>query len=204
MFNGQGGEYSAVLTAAGKRSSLIRIGERIERDSESPLRIHLGIGLSRGERMDLVVQKATELGVGEISPILSERCEVKLDERRSLKRLQHWRKVAIGACEQSGRNLVPIIHAPSSLEDFLNNADAALKLVMHPEDAAATELPKSDVNSVAIVVGPEGGLTEQEVDQCTNEGFARLCLGPRVLRTETAPLAVVSILQYRWGDFNLL
>ncbi len=202
LFNGQGGEYPAVIKACQKRSALVQLGDGVDNNRESPLRIHLGIGLSRGERMDTVVQKATELGVTEISPLFTERCEVKLNDQRMLKRQDHWQKVITSACEQSGRNRIPRVHAPVKLEPFLANADASIKLLMHPADEPGTALPGSGVNSVLVLVGPEGGFSDQEVAQCTHRGFVTFCLGQRILRTETAPLAALSVLQYRWGDFG--
>ena len=202
LFNGQGGEYPAVIKSCHKRSAVVQLGDGVDNDRESPLRIHLGIGLSRGERMDIVVQKATELGVTEISPLFTERCEVKLNDQRMIKRRDHWQKIITSACEQSGRNCIPRINAPVKLEPFLANADASIKLLMHPADEPGTALPGSGVSSVLVLVGPEGGFSDQEVSLCADHGFITFCLGQRILRTETAPLAALSVLQYRWGDFD--
>lgn len=200
VFNGLGGEYPAHISAASKNSAHIETGEFIGTDNNSPLHIHLGISLSKGERMDFVVQKATELGVSEISLLNSERTEVKLKGDREEKRLSHWQKVAISACEQCGSNRVPVIHPPVNLSQWLECRDEAVKLIMQP----GTDQPfkqKSPID-VALLVGPEGGFSDVEVSAANAAGFDSISLGPRILRTETAPLVAISILQHHWGDLN--
>ena len=149
--------------------------------------------------MDWAIQKATELGVNEITPIFSDRCEVRLKDERADKRLQHWRQVAISACEQCGRSRVPVIHPPVLLADWIKQTEAELKLVLHP--VAEPLVSHAKPSTLAFLIGPEGGLSEAEVEQAKTNGFHAARLGPRVLRTETAPLAAISVLQYRWGDF---
>ena len=166
---------------------------------ESGLTIELGQVMSRGERMDYAVQKATELGVTRIVPLFSERCEVKLSSERQDKRQQHWQQVAISACEQSGRSRVPEIAQPQPLSQWLTQCHSALKLVLHP-DAAMPLAQRQAPASVALLIGPEGGLGDQEIAQARAAGFDSLQLGPRVLRTETAPVAALAVLQYLWGD----
>lgn len=202
LFNGQGGEYSAELVQAkkGKASAMVTGFTQIDR--ESPLQIHLAIGISRGERMDWIVQKATELGVNQITPLFSERCEVKLSGERLHKRLGHWQQVAISACEQSQRNKVPTINPAVSLTDWLSLCDSKLKLVLHHRTDQRLSTMANGEGSIGLLVGPEGGLSQAEIDQALGSNFLALALGPRVLRTETAPLAAISILQSLWGDMG--
>jgi len=200
IFNGQGGEYQARISAASKHAMSLAIGEFDTTDNSSPLHIHLGISLSKGERMDFVIQKATELGVTEISLLNSERTEVKLKGDRLEKRVEHWRKVSISACEQCGSNRVPVIHPPVNLTQWLDNRDEPIKLIMQP----GTNQPfqQSKPAAVALLVGPEGGFSELEVQSANKTGFDSISLGPRILRTETAPLVAISILQHHWGDLS--
>lgn len=198
LFDGSGQEYRGELADVGKKQVHVVLHEQFAGLPESRLRIHLGQGLSRGERMDWAIQKATELGVAEITPIVSERCEVRLKDERADKRLAHWRQIAISACEQCGRSVVPVIHAPISLHDW-RAVEAELKLVLHPvaEPLSGHQRPAT----LAFLIGPEGGLSEAEIDQVRNAGFQPARLGPRVLRTETAPVVALSVAQHLWGDF---
>lgn len=202
LFDGNGGEYSAQILEPGKRAR-VRLGEHSLDDRESPLHLTLAIGISRGERFDWVVQKATELGVSEILPLFSERCEVKLPAERREKKLAHWRQIAISACEQCARNRVPRIAPPVQIADYLVRAAAELKLVLHHRtqtDLRSLARERGTPASVALLVGPEGGLSPAEIDAAEQSGFVPLRLGPRVLRTETAPVAAISVLQSHWGD----
>ncbi|MDH4871008.1 16S rRNA (uracil(1498)-N(3))-methyltransferase [Pseudomonas sp. BN515] len=199
LFDGSGQEYLGELIEVGKKAARVELREAFAGMAESPLRVHLGQGLSRGERMDWAIQKATELGATEISPIVSERCEVRLKDERADKRLAHWRQVAISACEQCGRSVLPVIHAPVTLADWQRDVQADLKLVLHPvaEPLASHARP----GSLAFLIGPEGGLSEAEVESAKAAGFHAARLGPRVLRTETAPVVALSVAQQLWGDF---
>lgn len=202
VFDGCGGEWQAVITKLGKKSLQLELQEFSPTNRSSSLSIHLGIGLSRGERMDWIVQKATELGVSAITPLLTARCEVKLQGERLAKRLQHWRGVSISACEQSGLNVLPEFFEPTQCAAWASKNNADLKLVLHPY--AKQEIsPDAPPQSVLLAIGPEGGFTDQEVQQLSATDFTALRLGERVLRTETAPLAALSILQYRWGDLRV-
>jgi 16S rRNA (uracil1498-N3)-methyltransferase len=201
LFDGAGHEHHAELIALSKRAIRVRIGAVIDNRCESAFRIELGQVMSRGERMDYVVQKATELGVSRIVPLFSERCEVKLNPERQAKRVDHWQQVAISACEQSGRSRVPEIAMPQPLNRWLEQCDSALKLVLHP-DAATPLSQRAAPPSAALLIGPEGGLSDSEIEQARTAGFESLRLGPRVLRTETAPVAALSVLQYLWGDLG--
>lgn len=198
LFDGTGGQYAATITEAGKKSVSVRTGALRATNTESPLPLHLGIAVSRGERMDWVVQKASELGVTEITPLFTARVEVKLAGERAQKKLRHWQQVAISACEQSGRDVLPTIHAPSSVSDWLSDTHAECKLVLHHR--ADTGERNQPPENVALLVGPEGGLSADEITAAEQAGFQSLRLGPRVLRTETAPLAAIAIVQARWGD----
>ncbi|MNZ88251.1 Ribosomal RNA small subunit methyltransferase E [compost metagenome] len=199
LFDGSGQEYLGELIEVGKKNVRVELREQFAGLAESPLRIHLGQGLSRGERMDWAIQKATELGVAEITPIVSERCEVRLKDERADKRLAHWRQIAISACEQCGRSVLPVIHPPLSLAEWLDTTAADLRLVLHPvaEPLASHARPAS----LAFLIGPEGGLSDAEVDQAKGAGYHAARLGPRVLRTETAPVVALSVAQQLWGDF---
>ena len=202
LFNGQGGEYIGELVEAKKGKATVRVTEFDKTGRESNLSIHLAIGISRGERMDLIVQKATELGVSEITPLFTERCEVKLSGDRLNKKVSHWQQVAISACEQCQRNSLPTINAPVKIEQWQDNCDASLKLVLHHRtDQSLSDMPPPS-GQVALLIGPEGGLSEREIQQAISLDFSALALGPRVLRTETAPLAAISILQSLWGDMG--
>ena len=201
LFNGDGNEYHAQLETVEKRRASVRILEVSQPAVESPLQIRIGQSLSRGERMDYAVQKATEMGMQQMFPLFSERCEVKLNNERQDKRIRHWQQVAISACEQSGRCAVPTINAPQTLEQWVEQEDAELKLVLHHHTAT----PLGDFTppqSVALLIGPEGGLTEREVELARDHGFQPVAFGPRVMRTETAPVAALALLQHLWGDWR--
>ena len=199
LFDGSGQEFLGELVVVGKKNVRVELRESFAGLAESPLRLHLGQGLSRGERMDWAIQKATELGAARITPIVSERCEVRLKDERADKRTAHWRQIAISACEQCGRSVLPQIDAPVSLAEWLQATEADLKLVLHPvaEPLASHARP----GSLAFLIGPEGGLSDAEVEQARAAGFHAARLGPRVLRTETAPVVALSVAQQLWGDF---
>ncbi len=199
LFDGSGQEYLGQLLEVGKKTVRVVLEQALPGQAESPLYIHLGQGLSRGERMDWAIQKATELGANAITPILSERCEVRLKDERADKRLAHWRQVAISACEQCGRSTLPVIHPPLTLAEWLKASDAALKLVLHPVAEPLVSHDRPD--SLAFLIGPEGGLSDAEVEQAQAAGFHAARLGPRVLRTETAPVVALAVAQQLWGDF---
>lgn len=204
LFNGLGGEYTAELSKVGKSQVTALVGDGREVDRESALKLHLAIGVSRGERMDWIVQKATELGVTAITPLFTERTEVKLSGERLDKKIRHWQQVAISACEQCQRNRLPTIHNPQSLDHWLSEnttTSSELKLVLHHRtEKRLTQYQAPE--SAFILVGPEGGLSESEINNAMAQGFNALALGPRVMRTETAPLAAISILQSLWGDMG--
>ncbi|SDS83268.1 16S rRNA (uracil1498-N3)-methyltransferase [Halopseudomonas sabulinigri] len=200
IFNGSGQEWPGEVMAAGKREVLIKLQAAIAGLPESPLQTHLGQAMSRGERMDWAIQKAVELGVNQITPLFTERCEVKLQGERADKRQAHWQQVAVSACEQCGRSVVPAINPPTSLHDWLPALTSDLKLVLHHRtDQDLDQLPKP--GSLALLIGPEGGLSADEIHLAETSGFVAARFGPRVLRTETAPVVALSMAQQRWGDF---
>jgi 16S rRNA (uracil1498-N3)-methyltransferase len=185
LFNGDGNEYSAQIINAQRKKVFVEADACLTLSKESSLNIHLGQGVSKGDRMDTVLQKSVELGVTEITPILTERCTVKLDEARWEKKLLQWQKIIIGACEQSGRNTLP----------------SSSRLVLAP--GAEKPLARQPYNSQGfrLLIGPEGGLSEGEIHQANESGFTSCSLGPRILRTETAAISSISILQAQHGDF---
>lgn len=199
LFNGDGQEYHGHLHSRDKRCAKVQLEHCTHPASDSPLPIHIGQCISRGERMDYAIQKGTELGMSQLTPLFSERCEVRLDQSRQAKRQQHWQQIAISACEQSQRCQVPQINRPGSLDTWLGQVDADLKLVLHHHSLMSLNTHQQPA-SIAVLIGPEGGLTEAEVSAAQAAGFVPLTLGPRVLRSETAPVAALAILQYLWGD----
>lgn len=200
LFNGQGGAWQATVASVSKKAVAVTLQSALDGDAQSPLVIELGQSMSRGERMDYAIQKATEAGVTAITPLWSERCEVKLNADRLDKRVRHWQQVAISACEQCGRNVVPIIHPPQTIGQWLANRTTELGFVLHhrtQQKLSGFRPPQS----VSLLIGPEGGLSAAEIAQAECHQFHALALGPRVLRTETAPVVAIALMQYVWGDY---
>ncbi len=201
LFNGDGHEYAGQLCDVQKKSASVLVGDILRSEADTPLKLQLGQVVSKGDRMDFTIQKATELGISDITPLWSERCEVRLKGERLDKKMEHWQKVAISACEQSGRNRIPTIHQPQYFADWAKNNNADVRLLLHPHRQKPLRDYPQPAN-VALLVGPEGGFSEQEVEMAMSSGFAGLTLGPRILRTETAALAALSVFQFQWGDFS--
>lgn len=201
LFNGDGYDYTAEIMHVDKRHMQAQLLKAELSSSESALQIEIGQAISRGERMDYAIQKATELGCQKIAPLFTERCEVRLSSERQEKRQRHWQQTAISACEQSLRCLPPDIAVPEMLETWLAACEADLKLVLHPHQAASLD-SYTPPNSIAVLIGPEGGLSDTEITLALNYGFKPLRLGPRIMRTETAPVAACAILHYLWGDMR--
>jgi 16S rRNA (uracil1498-N3)-methyltransferase len=207
VFNGEDGEWSAEIRQLGNSDITLAVHTSIDRASESEFDVHLVQGISRGERMDFVVQKATELGVKRITPVLTDYGVVKLDNKRAQKRRDHWQRVAESACEQSGRICPPLIDAPLSLNNWFGTArDKDIHdrdgsdLVLRPDAGISlTELDTAQTR-LCLLVGPEGGFSDREYDDADTAGFEAVTLGPRILRTETAAVAAIAIAQSRWGD----
>ena len=202
LFNGDGHDYHATITEAGKKHVLVAVTEAAGNETESPLRVVLAQTLSKGDRMDYAVQKAVEMGVSEIVPLTTERCDVKLKGDREDKRLRHWQQVAISAAEQCGRARVPEIQPVMTVQQWLEHAQACdLRLVLHHRtEQSLNTLEKP--SSIALMIGPEGGLTAEEIALAESRGFLPVALGPRVLRTETAPVAAIALCQWLWGDIG--
>tara|TARA_B110000858_G_scaffold17319_1_gene17493 strand:+ start:31266 stop:31991 length:726 start_codon:yes stop_codon:yes gene_type:complete len=199
VFNAQQGEFLAKVSAVAKRAVDIELIElKRNANTAAALSLHLLLGLSRGDRMDFAVQKSTELGVSDITPVYTEFGEVRLKAERVEKKLQHWQKIAISACEQSGRLDVPVIHSPITLMD-LPSSECVNKWMLEP--SGSDTLPQSiRENNIELLIGPEGGFSATEIDWAQGSGFKIVALGSRILRTETAPVAALAILQHKYGD----
>jgi 16S rRNA (uracil1498-N3)-methyltransferase len=205
LFNGEGGEFSATLDNIEKRQATAQIEAFVARDVESCLHITLIQAVSKGERMDYTLQKAVELGVNRIVPVFSKYSVVNLSGERRQKRLDHWQGVIISACEQCGRNRIPAVVEPLELTDWLAGkpADEGLNIMLDPAaECTLKTLKDTSAGKVALLIGPEGGLSEDEIALAQQAGFTGIILGPRVLRTETAGVAALAALQMLWGDFD--
>lgn len=201
VFNGDGFEYHGTLSDIKRDRVEITITHKIEKNLESPLKLHLGQCLARGDRMDFILQKATELGVAEITPLFSRYCNVKLSEDRIEKKIQHWKKVIQSACEQCGRNRLPVLFPPMDIKAWMQKATGA-KIYLDPratqrlfDVSIEPQLP------TFLLIGSEGGLSREEREYAESFEFNAYLMGPRILRTETAGLAAISILQTKAGDF---
>ena len=204
VFNGEGPEWPATVTRISKSAVVLELGESVEAGTESPLKIHLVQGISRGDRMDFVVQKATELGVKRITPVLTEYGVVKLDADRAEKRRAHWQKIANGACEQSGRTRLPLIDTPIPMKHWFGSkpGEVDTELVLVPGAATSLASLAAPETKVCVLIGPEGGFSETEYGDAGVSGFTAVSLGPRVLRTESAAVATLAVLQSLWGDLR--
>ena len=200
LFCGDNQEFAASIETAKKKQVIVRIDSVKENSRESPLIVHLAQAVSKGERMELVMQKAVELGVSSITPLITERCAVKLDKERMAKKLHQWQAIVIAACERSGRNKVPVVHQPLNLDDYVKTAQAKLKFILHPDCGTTWRNYSFGQADVALVIGPEGGLTDDEINLACHHEFLPLSLGPRILRTETAAITALSVLQAVGGD----
>lgn len=207
LFDGLGHEVLATVESVERRKVSVRLVERIQPIPESPLHMHLGQVVSKGDRMDYVIQKATELGVEKITPLYSEFASVRMDAERESKKLEHWRGVAISACEQCGRATIPEILPHQGLADWVDEREEPLRWILHPGESAHTghspfQIVSRETStfSGALLIGPEGGFSEEEVMIAQHHGFSAHGLGPRILRTETAPVVALSLLQHAYGD----
>ncbi|MBR9728334.1 16S rRNA (uracil(1498)-N(3))-methyltransferase [Shewanella intestini] len=205
LFNGDGNDYLAQITQASKKSLTVEVLSSQVRENESPLNIHLGQVISRGDRMDFTIQKSVELGVSTITPLFSDRCGVKLTGERLAKKTAQWQKIVISACEQSGRSYVPIVRPAMQLHDWCAESTAAIKLNLHPRASHGINgltLTPDNNNRVRLLIGPEGGLSAEEIAMTEQYQFTDVLLGPRVLRTETASLTAITALQVNFGDIG--
>jgi 16S rRNA (uracil1498-N3)-methyltransferase len=201
LFNGRGGEYACMVSEVSRKNVLVIVQSWLDRSVESPLQIKLGLGISRGDRMDFSVQKAVELGVNEITPIVTERCVVQLKGEKLQQRSQHWRKIVQHAAEQSNRTVLPELAVATAINNWVSNQQG-LKLFLDPyaEHSFAEMQPEN--MQVTLLTGPEGGFTDQERCLAKAAGFTPVRLGSRILRTETAALAALAAVQMLWGDFG--
>lgn len=204
VFNGKGEAWRAKIIQLVKRQGQIELLEPIARVVESPLKIHLAQAVSKGDRMDLVMQKATELGVTEITPLLTERGNVKVDKDRWDKKIAHWEQIIIHACEQSGRHTLPRLNPVIDIKTWFTQCPEGLRLILSPHQGQSlSALPVPD--QLTLLIGPEGGLTEQEIQFAIERfHFISIQLGPRVLRTETAAITALSVIQHLWGDLGVV
>jgi 16S rRNA (uracil1498-N3)-methyltransferase len=208
LFSGDGREYAGSVESVRGSRVTASVGNGADVDRESPFAITLVQCVPRGDRMDFIVQKATELGVTRIVPVLSQRSVVRLDAAQADSKAAHWRAVVVNACEQCGRNRLPVIEAPAPLIGYLGSNAAAgaaprtARFVLEPEVEAATAPAALETAAVHIAVGPEGGFGDEELEAFRIAGFVRLRLGPRILRTETAAIAALTWLQARFGDMR--
>jgi 16S rRNA (uracil1498-N3)-methyltransferase len=200
LFDGNGHAYESRIETINKKNALVKIGNLIPQKNESNLTIHLGLGISKGERMDYAIQKAVELGVSAITPLFTEHCVVNLDDKRSQKRIEHWRGVIISACEQCGRNILPTLHDSKQLNSWTENINETC-LILDPQANVSLKSFEPENNKVSLLIGPEGGLSANEISGLTQKiNFHPVRFGPRILRTETAAVAAITALQLLWGD----
>jgi len=201
LFNGDNSEYLAQIVTADKKTVSIRVKSSEVKNRESNLFTTMGLVMSKGDRFDYAIQKATELGINSITPLTSERCEVSLKGDRAEKKRAHWQAIAIAACEQCQRNRVPVIHPSMSLANWLRQDRAGLNLVLHHRAAQPIQSFEKP-ETLNLLIGPEGGLSETEIDLAQKHNFQSSLMGPRVLRTETAPIVALTSAQLLWGDFQ--
>lgn len=203
LFNGDGFEYRGRVSDINKKTINVEILSKEKNNSESPININLFQSISSNEKMDMVIQKATELGVSSIQPIFTSRSTIKLSLDRTKKRLIHWKQVSISACEQSGRSKIPTIKSPIEFDQISEGIKTnSLNLLLHPDNLEeSSNLPNEYSGDINVFIGPEGGFSQDEVLLLKKQNCINIQLGPRILRTETAPLAIIAILQYKYGDF---
>lgn len=200
LFCGDNREFEAKIASVHKNRVSVSILTTYEVNRESPRAIHLAQAVSKGDRMETVVQKAVELGVASITPVITTRCAVKMDKERMQKKCSQWQAIAIAACEQSGRTIVPVVHPILSLGDYLKTALPALKFVLYPEAGKSWRDYEFISPEMGLLIGPEGGLDAEEINLLFTHDFLPLSLGPRILRTETAAIVALGVLQAVCGD----
>lgn len=199
FFNGKGGEYRVTLTEINKKNAFVSVDHFEAIDRTAPFKVILGQVMSKGDRMDYAIQKATELGATKIQLLTSDRCEMRLKYDRDQKKLDHWQSVAVAACEQCGMNIVPKVLAPISIEEWIQTDLPISRFVMAPNKDQKNVLLDAQPE-LALLIGPEGGLSESEIGLSNQHGFVNWCIGDRVLRTETAPVVALSILNYHFAS----
>lgn len=203
VFDGEGHEVKTKITLINKSHLKLEVLELVTNKTESPLKIHLFQALCKGDKMDVIIQKSVELGGTEITPLITERCDVKLSGDRLEKRMDHWRNIMINATEQSGRAVLTKLNEPTALQDAISQQAQSLRLLFTPQsEKKLSDISVPENRNLAIFVGPEGGFSESEVAYAINKKIEAVVLGRRVLRTETAPMAIIASLQMLWGDFK--
>ncbi len=201
LFNGSGREFNACIVATEKRQVQLEVLSQSDKELEPQLAIQLGIGISKGERMDYAIQKSVELGVTTIIPLLTQRTAVRLPQKRWKKRHTHWSHKVISACEQSGRIRLPVVNAPISLAEWLPQLGEGMGILLDQDSPMRLNEMPHPGDQINLLAGPEGGFTENEIIEAKQSGFVAVSLGPRTMRTETAPLAAIAAIQMLWGDF---
>lgn len=200
LFDGQGNACSALLQEVNKKNAFAKIDEIFNLNTESNLAIHLGLGLSKGDRMDFAIQKAVELGVKEITPLFTKHCVINLDKKRIQKKLLHWQGVIISACEQCGRNVIPTLNPAINIQDWSEQIYGVC-IILDPLAENNLKSIKPEGNQINLIIGPEGGLSSNEISELSvKNNFYPVKFGPRILRTETAAVSVITALQLLWGD----
>ena len=197
LFNGDGYDYRATIESIEKKQCRVKIENKSSPNNESPLQINLFQGVAKGDKMDLIIQKAVELGVSQITPLFSERCNVKLNAKRLEKKINHWKNIIISACEQSGRAIVPILNGPVNISEIDATEDSLIYLDPRNNTPLSSFKEKA---TIGLLIGPEGGFSEKDLEKLDSLGANAAKLGPRVLRTETAGLSAISVLQSHFGD----
>lgn len=200
LFSGDNREFDCLIEDVRKKQVVVRVTAVKDQDRESPLSIHLAQAISKGESMEWVMQKSVELGVSSITPLITDFCAVKLDKDRIAKKLHQWQHIVISACEQSGRNVIPRVQDPVYFDDYVKKAKETVKLILHPYGQKRWKDYSLQGKDLSLVIGPEGGLSEEEVKFACQHDFLPLSLGPRILRAETATIAALSVLQALNGD----
>lgn len=200
LFDGDGHDYLGKIVAIENKLCTVAINNKTRPENESPLKIHLTQGIARGEKMDLIIQKAVELGVHKFTPLFSERCNVKLDKKRLSKKLEHWQAVATSACEQSGRATIPTINTPVNIQSFKLEENTNAFFLEPTAQEKIHDIKIRNCNQITLFIGPEGGFSRQEQQLLSKQSVKGIQLGPRILRTETAGLACIAILQALFGD----
>lgn len=205
LFDGNGDDYLATISQMSRHDIMAEVESRIDRSaSESKLKIQLAIAISKGDRMDWVMQKSTELGVSEVFPLITQRVDVKLNLERMQKKTDHWQEIIIAGCEQSGRSVIPLVNATQSIGQFFEHCESDMKLALKANGERLSDIARSTdtpPKSITVLIGPEGGLSDEELALAEQNDFVPIGMGPRVLRTETAPIVALSLLQQQWGDF---
>lgn len=200
LFNGEGGEFDATITKVAKRSVIVRLNAFNNISRESPLHLHLAQVVSRQEKMDLTIQKSVELGITEITPLISEKCGVKLEADRLDKKLERWQQIIISACEQCGRNLLPTLNPITHFNDFITQHLTGMTFLLDPYSTKTFHDIEKPNEGITLLIGPEGGFSESERMLAKNQAVIAIKFGPRVLRTETAGFSAIAVLQSRFGD----